>query len=402
MVPGDDRIRRFYIFRAVTSFSLWIPFWTLWVYHNLESVFLLTVVDTAFWITMILFQVPAGLLGDKYGRRAVLFTGEALFAVGVLVFGLSTEFWQFLLSNIVWALGVCFIVSGDTPFVYDTLAEFGRQSEFIQIMATATVVMYMTNALACAVGGVIVELTDRFELTLIISSLVGLMGSFTVLALREPAVDRSKMASYLSHLGVGVRRILSSRAIMVLIFFQIVVEVGVYVMAVFRSIYMKVELALGHLEVGLLFSSFLIFGGMFATKAGKIEARLGEKRSLLFLYLSVFGSFAIVFLVRSPVAIVTQYPIYVVAALQAPIIMGYINKRVDSAHRSTVTALATFIFTAVLVVIEVASGWVATAWGLRESLLVLALASTPVALYLLGIWSREVDSSKLNVAGPGS
>lgn len=400
MAPGDDRIRRFYIFRAVTSFTLWMPFWVLWAYENIESVFLVTVVDSVFWITMIIFQIPAGVLGDKYGRRAVLFTGEACFAVGVLTFGLSTEFWQFLASNVVWALGVCFIVSGDTPYLYDTLVEFNRQGEFITVMARAGVVMYAMNAIACTLGGVLVEFTGRIELTLIIASLIALIGSFTVLALKEPKVERFRTGTYVAHLGAGVKTVLSSRAIIVLILFQVVLEVGVYVMAVFRSIYMREDLHLGDLQIGLFFSSFLVVAGIFALKAGKIELRLGEKKSLLFLFAATFLSFIVVFLVDSPVAIVTQYPLYVVAALQAPIIMGYINRRVESSHRSTVVALATFIFTVLLVVVEVASGWVASAWGLRESLLVLAVCTAPVAILLLMLWNREVDASKASGHAP--
>jgi len=398
MAPGDDRIRRFYIFRAVTSFTLWMPFWVLWAYENIESVFLVTVVDSVFWVTMILFQIPAGLLGDKYGRRAVLFAGEACFAVGVLTFGLSTEFWQFLASNVVWALGVCFIVSGDTPYVYDTLVEFNRQGEFITVMATAGVVMYAMNAIACAVGGVIVEFTGRIELTLIIASLIALIGSFTVLALKEPKVERFRTETYVAHLGAGIKTVLSSRAIIVLILFQVVLEVGIYVMAVFRSIYMREDLDLSDLQIGLFFSSFLVVAGIFALKAGKIELRLGEKKSLLLLFAAMFLSFIVVFLVDSPVVIVMQYPIYAVAALQAPIIMGYINRRVESSHRSTVVALATFIFTVLLVAVELASGWVASAWGLRESLLVLAVGSAPVAILLLMLWNREVDASKASGA----
>jgi len=52
------------------------------------------------------------------------------------------------------------------------------------------------------------------------------------------------------------------------------------------------------------------------------------------------------------------------------------------------------MFTVLLVIVEVASGWVASAWGLKESLLVLAIASAPVAVVLLLLWSKEVDASR--------
>ncbi len=396
MARGDDRIRKYYLFRAVTSFSLWIPFWTIWANNHLDSLFLLTVVDAAFWSTMIVFQVPAGLLGDKYGRKLMLFLGEATFAVGVLAFGLSTEFWEYLISNIVWAVGVCFIVSGDTPFLYDTLLELNRSNEFIGVMARGWAVMAVMNATACIIGGVLIQwvFPDRLDLTLIISSVIALVGSFTVLMLREPKVDRTKFGSYRIQMRVGWNHVKTSRAILILIAFQIIIEIALYVMAVFRSVYMNEDLDLSYFFVGLFIGSFIIAGGLVATQAGKIEQRLNEKGSLLFLLLAIVISFVAVFLVKSAWAIMVQYLIYAVSFLVSPITTGYINKRVDSEHRSTVVSIATLLFTVVLAPVEIGFGFVATEWGTRESLLILALAVAPVGFLLLRLWNKEVDASK--------
>lgn len=396
MARGDDRINRYFLFRAVTSFTLWLPFWTLWANEHLESLFLLTVVDAVFWTTMIVFQIPAGLLGDKYGRKPMLLIGEVMFAVGVLTFGLSTEFWQFLASNIVWAMGVCFIISGDTPFLYDTLIELKRTKEFITIQAMSWAVMAVMNAIACVTGGVIVQYVfpDRLDLTLIISAFVGLLGSFTVLLLREPKVKRVQFGSYRIQLRDGWNHVRMSRAILVLISFQIVIELGLYVMSVFRSVYMNYDLNFDYLSVGVFFATFLIVGGFAAAHAGKVERRLGEKNSLLFLLIALTGSFAVVFIVKSAEAILIQYMIYVVSFLVGPITNGYINRRVDSQHRSTVVSIAAFLFTFALAPIEMAFGFIATEWGTRESLLLLAMAIAPLGFYLLSIWNKEVALSR--------
>ena len=394
MAVGDDRIRRYYLFRAVTSFALWMPFWTLWAYENLESYFLLTVVDVGFWTTMIVFQIPAGLLGDRYGRKTVLFIGEVLAAGGVLVFGLSTDLWQLFVSNIVWATGICFVVSGDTPFVYDTLLEIGRAKEFISVMAKGWAVTSVANAVACVAGGMIVQGTDphRLDLTLTISALIAMVGSFTVITLKEPKVDRTHFGTYGKQLREGMKRVMTSKAILVLIFFQIVIEIAGYVMAVFRSVYMDKELNLDYLSIGVFIGGFTLFGGIVATQAGKIEQALGEKSSLLFLLLTILGSFVVVFLVASPLAILIQLPIYAVAYLQSPIIGGYINRRVDSAHRSTVVAIASLIFTALLAAVELPAGWLANELGTRETMAILAAACAPIGLVLLAMWNKQVDA----------
>jgi MFS family permease len=98
--------------------------------------------------------------------------------------------------------------------------------------------------------------------------------------------------------------------------------------------------------------------------------------------------------VKSAWAIVIQYLIYGISSLVSPITNGYINQRVDSEHRSTVVSIATLLFTVVLAPIEIGFGFVATEWGTRESLLILALAAAPVGFFLLSIWFKEVDLSK--------
>jgi MFS family permease len=395
MARGDDRIRGYYLFRAITSFSLWMPFWTLWAYTNLQDFFLLTLVDVGFWTTMIIFQIPAGLMGDRYGRKTVLLIGEIFAAVGVLAFGLSTDIWTLFGSNIVWAFGICFVVSGDTPFVYDTLVELGRAKEFINVMARGWAVVAVMNAIACVTGGVLIQwiFPDRIDLTLIISAFIALFGSLTILLLKEPKVHRTQLTSYVRHFRDGWHTVVSTRPIIILILFQIVIEIAVYVMAVFRSVYMNEDLDLSYFWIGAFIAAFAVIGGVAATQAGKIEERLGEKSSLLFLLLTIIGSFGVVFLVASPIAILIQFPIYIVSYLQSPIIGGYINKRVDSTHRSTVVAIASLIFTAVLTAVELPAGWLAEEIGMRTTMAILAVAVAPIGLYLLVLWNREVDKS---------
>jgi MFS family permease len=396
MAAGGDRIRNYYIFRAVTSFSLWMPFWTLWAYKNLDSYFLLTLVDVGFWTTMMVFQVPAGLLGDKYGRKRVLFAGELLAALGILGFGLSTQFWQLFASNIFWAMGVCFVVSGDTPFVYDTLVEVGRAKEFIGVMARAWSVQSVVNAIACVTGGVLVQWVwhDRFDLTLIISAVISMVGTATALLLKEPVAGRKEFTTYKAQLSDGWKTVRTSKAILVLIMFQLVIEIATYVMAVFRSVYMNETLKLDSFPIGLSIGAFTLFAGIVATQAGRIEEDFGEKNSLLLLLVTIIGSFAVVFAVGSWWAIVVQFPIYAVYYIQSPIIGGYINRRVDSSHRSTVMGISTLIFTIALVAVEVPSGFLANAIGTRATMAILAIAITPIGLYLLSVWNKEVDASK--------
>jgi len=57
-------------------------------------------------------------------------------------------------------------------------------------------------------------------------------------------------------------------------------------------------------------------------------------------------------------------------------------------------AIATFIFTAALTAVELPSGWLASTYGARDTMLILALACAPIGFYLLSIWNREIDKER--------
>jgi hypothetical protein len=252
--------------------------------------------------------------------------------------------------------------------------------------------MYAMNAAACVVGGLIVDATGRLNLTLLIAAGIGLLGSTTVMLLKEPYVDRSKVQSYQSQFKVGMKIVFGSGAILILVLFQVIIEIAVYVMAVFRPVYMSSDLELSYLDIGLFYASFSVVNGIVLSQAGRIEAYLGEKMSLVVLYGSTLVSFFVVFLIVSPVAIMAQYLMYAVSGLLVPITNGYINKRViSSQHRSTVIAIATFLFTLLLAAVEIPAGYAAQESGLRETLLMLAIVIAPIGAFLLHRWFKEVD-----------
>src|SRR6266480_1205950 len=60
MLPPEAaaRVRRFYLYQVASSFAIWIPFWALWIRGNLASDFEFTLVDVAFWVGLLVFQLP--------------------------------------------------------------------------------------------------------------------------------------------------------------------------------------------------------------------------------------------------------------------------------------------------------------------------------------------------------
>ncbi|MHA2272629.1 MAG: hypothetical protein ACXACI_12255, partial [Candidatus Hodarchaeales archaeon] len=54
-------LKLLYIFYAVRSLWFFIPIWALFLYETLEiDIFLITVLDIAFWVTIAIAEIPTG------------------------------------------------------------------------------------------------------------------------------------------------------------------------------------------------------------------------------------------------------------------------------------------------------------------------------------------------------
>ncbi|MCB9809923.1 hypothetical protein H6771_03045 [Candidatus Peribacteria bacterium] len=62
--------------------------------------------EAAFAASLVLLEVPTGIVADKYGRRTSLLLGRGIHAIGILLFALSQSFGGIILSQVIAGLGL--------------------------------------------------------------------------------------------------------------------------------------------------------------------------------------------------------------------------------------------------------------------------------------------------------
>ena len=156
MLPREvvAKVRRFYTYQAASSFAIWIPFWTLWIRGNLGSDFEFTLVDVAFWIGLLVFQLPVGVIADRTGRKRTIVLSEVFRSAGILGYGLATTFAGFVVANVVWSLGAAFSI-GTSSYLYETLLAAKHESEFPRYIGRNTMIQLLANAAGAFAGGLV-------------------------------------------------------------------------------------------------------------------------------------------------------------------------------------------------------------------------------------------------------
>jgi len=380
------------LFIGFWSFELWQPFWTLWLLVH-SSYFEATLVDIVFWVVSLAVAMPAGALADRFGRKGAMLAGIVLWNVGVVGFGLSTALPQFALANAAWALGASFLFSSGPAYVYDTLVEAGRENEYPERMSRIAALGFASSAAGSVVGGLVVTATASFQAPLLLSLISGAAAAATVLTFVEPRVPRALGARLAAQIREGLRTTRHNRQLMLLILFQVLIGIVLYVLMFFRAPFLEDLLAGNYLFMGALFGSYFLVAAISSRLVGRILQRLGEAGALAVTFVLVFPPFALFYAVAvgtfSPgtailLGILAQVPSYVIWGLETPVVTTIINRRVLASERATVLSVSIFFATASLAVVEPVVGYLATDLGLGLGLTVLAtVAAVPSALVLI-------------------
>jgi DHA3 family tetracycline resistance protein-like MFS transporter len=84
-----------------------------------DDPFRLVLIQTVFTTTLLLFEIPTGVVADVYGRRLSVIIGYVLTGIGALIEGIFPVFGPVLLAQVVWGIGFTFISGARDAWIAD-------------------------------------------------------------------------------------------------------------------------------------------------------------------------------------------------------------------------------------------------------------------------------------------
>jgi hypothetical protein len=385
-----SKVVRFAAYVAASSFAVWIPFWALWFRRHLASDLELTLVDVTFWVGMLVFQLPVGVIADRIGRKRTILLSEAFRTAGILGYGLGTSFLEYQVANVVWSLGAAFSI-GTSAYLYEALLEAGHESEFPRTIGRVTTIQLASNAAGAFAGGLLVAWSGDIRATLLFGTVWNLVPIGIALAFVEPAVERTTEPTFVRQLVQGWHVVRRREGVALLIGLEVVLGIALYAMALFRPIYLTRGLGFSETEVALWVSGFLLVAAAVSAFAGDLAAALGEFGTLAFLVgVSSLAFVGLWGLGTAWVAVLLQAPIYVAWSLHSPLTTAFLNRRLEPGQRATVLSMGAFAFTLGLVVLLPAVGFATTTSDVVVLGLVLGLVTLVPGAYVLARWRLTV------------
>ena len=421
-------IRVYYLFMASTGFMIFLPIWIIYLTdHRGMSLTTVGIMESLFWLTIVLAEVPTGAVADRFGRRISLSAGGFLFFGSIIVFAIADNLVLLMVSYLFLGVGITLYSGASQALLFDTLRVLGRTSEFEKHMGRSEAGAFFFMLLASALGGPLAALIG-YTPTILLSCVFFLVAGCTALMLREPPRKESdyspdplhgQPASHhdlaqrgrhedsgggipvFNEMFHGIRIAWRTRPIRYLILLAALMLGALQMPEFLAQPYVRShginpaeDLAQGAIWSGLMMPAQLgaVVGLFFA---GSLAARLGERRALPTLMLA--GAILLIPLMLWNHLGLVGVIMLVTAVRQAvrPIATGYINRRIPSDQRATVLSVFQLIVGALMAIMLVSVVPMADLAGFQNAfaLTLAILCGAGLSFWLIWRFAHRRDQS---------
>lgn len=355
-------LRVYYLFEATSGFLIWMPIWMIYMIDGRGmSLTQVATMESVFWITVVLMEVPTGAVADRWGRRVSLCLGSCGFVIASVAFAFADDYVGLTISYTIMAVAMTLHSGAGQALLFDTLRCLGRTHEYERHVGRAEALSFATLVAAMLLGGPLTALLGFVNTILLGAATMG-GACAAALLLREPPRRESEFGAEFGAVGADepaaegregvVRNMLAGwltiwrrKTLLTIIAFATLMIVLFEVPDFFLQPFVRAQGIdpRDAVDSGLAYSALLIppiVGLMIGSLlASAVVRRLGERRALPLLLAAGVGLFLPTVIWDSLWVIGAIGLLAVLHGMTRPIATGYINRRIRSEQRATVLSM---------------------------------------------------------------
>lgn len=185
-----------YVFNFLKSLqffgALAVPFFLVRLGYSYTQMFLL---ECVFGTGMFLFEIPTGVVADRFGRKVSLFLGSVFFGGGFTLFALTDSFPVLVLAELICAIGMTLFSGADTALFYELTIAEGRTDDSSRLLsrydAAGTLGMLIGfPAGTLFAGSGLVPFKEALGLVFLASGLAIFLSGFIAILVPEPPREK--------------------------------------------------------------------------------------------------------------------------------------------------------------------------------------------------------------------
>ncbi|MDF2815161.1 MAG: transporter, partial [Paenibacillus sp.] len=328
------------------------------------SIQMVVYTEIIYAITIILLEVPTGILADKWSRKKMIVISAILGCSEFLILLFATEFWHFALVVVLAGISRTASSGSENALLYDSLQMAGKEQSFEKVLGRMNVCDY-TSIIIAAMSGSFLANQFGFELNYWISLAGTLVSLGVTLMLVDPAVISHSDAS------IGIKQYIKASVL----FFRtnlgvcLVVLSGMVTGAALNFIDEFWQLYLNRLGISVVYFGLFSAGFMLLRLPGNILAHILKSwfsyRTLLSGVTAVLAAgFLYISVVQDYTGLIAMSLICLFSGVIEPITTGYLHHRIDSSMRATIDSFQSLGLNAVLMISGLGFGYFSSRWDI--------------------------------------
>ncbi|MDO5067517.1 MAG: MFS transporter [Propionibacteriaceae bacterium] len=356
---------------------------------SLGDIFLL---ESILLASILVSEVPAGLLADRVDRRWVILGGFTLNAIAEVLFALGASFGMFAASFCISGLGIAMLTGVQDAYVYDSLAEDADKVS-VGVWGHLSALELGAGVLGSITGGVMAAWD--ISLPAITAACVALLAAVAIMFLpsQQPTSDEdAESETSWSALKQGTRLLLTNPVLL----YTAVASSAAFV--IFNAVFTLNQPLFQNTEVpvvlwGIIGGGAQLIAALHNHVAGSVVNRLGRRNGLLLAMGYGVAGFALM-VIPHPAAVVPGF-ILVVLGMHArgPITRAVANKVIPSHRRATVLNVASTLGSMAGIAVNPLIGWGAE-HSPEATVGVIAIALALMAVSWIPIADRHLDEEQ--------
>ncbi len=136
-------------------------------------------------LTIIILEIPSGILADKFGRKNLILIGSILAFFEFIILIFAYNFWQFAFVVFLTGIGGACTSGAWNALLYDSLVFSKMERDFQKVLGHIEALDFLASLIAALSGGVLAGLYD-FRFNYMLSAFSAMISLIAVLFLKEP------------------------------------------------------------------------------------------------------------------------------------------------------------------------------------------------------------------------
>lgn len=254
---------KFYAYMAFSNLLFFIPIDVLFFQERGLDLTQVFTIQAVFSLGIFLFEIPTGVIADRFGRKNSLLLGILAWIVADLIFFFGWGFGILAFAYLLWALGSCLNSGADTALLYDILHKNKSHGAFTKYQGTAKLVGLISVSLSAIIGSYIASFSLGWTF---LGSAIGVMLCFPILnSIKHKEKSSEQTPSYSEILSITFKTLRDSKWLWWLISISLVFDVTIQLFRPLMQVYME-EAKLNISLFGVA-SAIYFMSGALATKS---------------------------------------------------------------------------------------------------------------------------------------